>query len=101
MNDRQAVKELIAAARLLNAVGFAVGDFVMQKAKDEENNTYAVVIGEQVGGGNKVVSIQPWRGVAKTDSTKGWFPAPVKITRADVPAKLLVKLDKKMGSMNL
>ncbi len=101
MNDRQAVMELITAARILNASGFDVGDFIMQKASNKENDTYAVVIGNLINGANQVITIQEWRGLAAMKSTKGWYPAPVKINRADVPAKLLVKLEKKMGNMNL
>lgn len=88
-------EKIAAQVMAQKTAGVAVGDFVMQKAKDEDNNIYAIVIGEQVGGGSKVISIQPWRGIAKVDSTKGWFPAPVKIRKEDVPVKLLEKLEKK------
>lgn len=77
---------------------FKIGDYIMQSGRD--SNTYALVIGEQVNGGNKVISIQEWRGIAAIDSTKGWHPEPVKISKEDIPENLLKKIEKKANMSN-
>lgn len=74
---------------------FEVGDFVMQKARDEENDIYALVIGELLDGGSKVVAIAANRGIAAIQSTKNWYPSPVKIRREDVPPNMLVRIERK------
>lgn len=75
-----------------------IGDYFMQKAGSDTIN-YGVIVDELTNGAFKVVMFPVRKGKmtskAKTASTKGWYPEPKKISKDEIPSKVLSKIEKK------
>lgn len=86
--------------RILNeAKGFEVGDFIKQQGSDFV--TYGQIVAKQKNKSYKAAVFTSYdgsmAGKAKFKSTKGWYPAPKKINKDEIPDKILKKILQKSG----
>lgn len=84
---------------LNEAQRFEVGDFIKQQGSDFE--TWGQIVAKQKNGSYKAAVFTSYdgsmAGKAKFKSTKGWYPAPTKIDKGEIPDKALNKILQKSG----
>ena len=67
----------------------------MQK-QSGDNNHYGLIIEELKNGFHTAIVAGGWSGTkAAKKSTKGWYSAPKKISKADVPEKIRKSIEKR------
>jgi len=69
------------------------------KQDRRDDTTYALVLGKLKNGSQSVIAYDEWRNKAFKTSTSGWYPAPVEISRDDMPEKALVKIERHMKTL--
>ena len=70
------------------------GDYIIQKRRDDE--TYALILDQLKNKAWKVIAYDTCFNRAHSGSTKGWWPAPEVIAKAEVPEKAIAKIEKHM-----
>ena len=64
------------------------GDYIEQK-----NTESIALVMEQLKNKSFKVLVHDWRGRVVQQSTRGWYPAPVVITKDQVPEKIIKKIE--------
>ena len=67
-----------------------IGDYIRQ----ENTNSTGLIIQELQNGSYRALVHEGWRGRVIQTSIKGWYPEPVVIEEADIPAKVVSKIRK-------
>ena len=84
---------------LNEALRFEIGDFIKQEGSDFV--TYGQIVAQQKNKAYKAAIFTSYdgsmAGKAKFKSTKGWYPAPKKIDKGEIPDKILKKILQKSG----